>query len=44
MYTNTAMTEKVNCWLNDETEGYTGFRAPQKLYRHPCAKRKGVYI
>ena len=29
--------------LNDETEGSTGFRALRKLYRHPCAKRKGVY-
>ena len=29
--------------LNDETEGSTEFRAPQKLCRHPRVKRKGVY-
>ena len=29
--------------LYDETEGSTVFRAPRKLYRHPRAKRKGVY-
>ena len=29
--------------LNDETEGSTRFRAPRKLYTHPCTKRKGVY-
>ena len=29
--------------LYDETEGSTKFRTMRKLYRHPRAKRKGVY-
>ena len=29
--------------LYDETEGSTVFRAPRKQYRHPRAKRKGVF-